>query len=68
MAVHEHGESGVAIAAKLSPPAGISLATVFGVQVSEILVLATLIYTVLLIGHKIFLIYRDVRDRKNPPE
>jgi hypothetical protein len=68
MTVHEHGESGAAIAAKLSPPAGVSLATVFGVQVSEILVLATLIYTVLLIGHKIFLIYKDVQRRKKPSE
>ena len=68
MTSHEHGESAAAIAAKLSPPAGISLATVAGVQVSELVLWATLIYTILLIGHKIFLIIKDIRNKDKPPE
>jgi hypothetical protein len=62
---HAH-ESGVAIAAKITPPAGVSLATVFGVQVAELLVWATLVYTVLLIGHKAYMIYKDVRNKPKP--
>lgn len=68
MTTHDHGESAAAIAAKLSPPAGISLATVFGLQVSDLVLWATLIYTTLLIGHKIFLIYKDIRNRPKNPE
>lgn len=52
--------------AKLAPPAGISLATIMGIQVSEILVWATLIYTLLLIGHKIYQIWKDVTAK--PPK
>lgn len=59
--VHQSAaEGGSAIAAKLAPPASVSIAYVFGIQVSELLVWATLIYTVLMIGHKLFQIYRDV--------
>lgn len=68
MTTHDHGESAAAIAAKLSPPAGISLATVAGVQVSELVIWATLIYTLLMIGHKIFLIYKDIQTKNKPPE
>ena len=68
MTAHEYGESGLAVAAKLSPPAGISLATVFGVQVSELVLWATLLYTILMISHKIFLIYKDIRDKPKNPE
>lgn len=53
-------ESGAAIAAKAAPPATVSLATLAGYQVSEILLWATLIYTVLMIGHKLYQIYKDV--------
>lgn len=54
-------ESGVAIAAKAAPPATVSIATLAGYQISEILLWATLIYTVLMIGHKVYHIYRDVK-------
>jgi hypothetical protein len=67
MQEHAH-ESGVAIVAKITPPAGISLATVFGVQVSELLVWATLLYTVLLIGHKAYTIYKDIRNKPKPEQ
>ena len=47
---HHTAETGIAIAAKAAPPATVSLATLAGFQVSEILLWATLIYTVLMIG------------------
>lgn len=53
-------ESGAAIAAKAAPPATVSLATLAGYQVSELLLWATLIYTVLMIGHKLYQIYKEV--------
>lgn len=53
-------ETGATIVAKAMPPATVSLATIAGIQVSEILLWATLIYTVLMIGHKLYQIYKDV--------
>ena len=53
-------ESGAGIAARAAPPATVSLATLAGYQVSELLLWATLIYTVLMIGHKLYQIYKDV--------
>jgi hypothetical protein len=49
------------IAAKAAPPATVSIATLAGYPVSEILVWATLIYTVIMIGHKVYQIYKEVR-------
>jgi hypothetical protein len=54
-------ESGAMIAAKAAPPAAVSVATLAGYPVSEILVWATLIYTVIMIGHKVYQIYKEVR-------
>lgn len=63
MSTTQHAtESGAAIVAKAAPPVSVSIASVAGIQVSEILLWATLIYTVLMIGHKLFQIYKDVRD------
>lgn len=53
-------ETLTAVAAKVAPPATVSLATVAGYQVSELVLWATLIYTVLMIGHKLYQIYKDV--------
>ena len=53
-------ESGAALVAKAAPPATVSLATLAGYQVSELLLWATLIYTVLMIGHKLYTIYKDI--------
>ena len=50
--------------AKAAPPASISLATLAGVQVSELVLWATLIYTVLMIGHKLIAIWRDIKGVK----
>lgn len=54
-------ETATALAAKVAPPATVSLATVAGVQVSELVLWATLIYTVLMIGHKLYQIYKDLQ-------
>lgn len=61
-------ESAGAMAAKLTPPASISLATLAGVQVSELVLWATLIYTTLLIGHKVVQIVEHFRSRKGEGE
>jgi hypothetical protein len=52
------------MAAKAAPPVTASLATVAGFQVSEILLWATLIYTVLMIGHKLYAIWKDLKGRE----
>ena len=59
---HQTAETGVALVAKATPPVSVSIASIAGVQVSEILVWATLIYTVLMIGHKLYSIYKDVTE------
>jgi hypothetical protein len=53
-------ESGVALAAKSAPPVSVSLATVAGMPVSDLVLWCTLIYTVLLIGHKLLMIWRSI--------
>lgn len=64
MSAHQQTvESGTAIVAKAAPPLSVSLATVAGISVNEILLWATLIYTMLMIGHKIYAIYKDVTER-----
>lgn len=50
--------------AKAAPPASVSLATLAGYQVSELVMIATLIYTVLMIAHKIYVFANDVRGKK----
>lgn len=63
MSAHQTtAETGATIIAKAAPPATVSLASVMGVQVSELLLWATLIYTALMIGHKLFQIYKDIRS------
>jgi len=58
----DHTTEGISvIAAKVAPPVGVSLATVAGYQVSEVLSWATLIYTVLMICHKLYQIYKEVK-------
>lgn len=61
-------ENAATVTAKLGPPASVSLATVMGVQVSELVLWATLIYTVLLIGHKVYQIYKDVTRKDDTEE
>lgn len=54
------------MATKAAAPVTVSLATVAGYQVSEILLWATLIYTILMIGHKLYSIYKDIKGKQEP--
>lgn len=53
-------ESGSMLFVKAAPPATVSIVTLAGYPVSDILLWATLVYTVLMIAHKIFQIYKDI--------
>jgi len=59
---HEQ-ETPAADTAKAALPVGVSLATFMGYPVSDLLVWLTLIYTLLLIIHKIYLMYKDFRKK-----
>jgi hypothetical protein len=61
--LHHTAETGGTIMAKTAAPVTVSLATVAGYPVSDLVLIATLIYTVLLIGHKVYSIYKDVSGR-----
>lgn len=54
-------ESAGTMLAKAAPPASVSIATIAGVPVSELVLWATLVYTVLMICHKSMAIWRDLR-------
>ena len=56
----DHADTVAVIAAKSAPPITVSLATFMGVQVSELVLWATLIYTVLLIMRTLYRFYRDI--------
>lgn len=51
------------MAAKAAAPVTVSIATVAGYQVSELLLWATLIYTMLMIAHKLYTIYKDIAGK-----
>jgi len=57
----DNDETVGAIAAKVTPPITVSLATVYGYQVSDLVIWATLIYTLLMIGLKLYQIYKEVK-------
>jgi hypothetical protein len=61
---HTTTETATGMAAKASAPITVSLATVAGYQVSEILLWCTLVYTVLMIAHKLYSIYKDVTTKQ----
>ena len=61
MSTQHTAETTAAIASKAAPPVTVSIATLAGIQVSEILLWATLVYTLLMIGHKLWQIYKDIR-------
>ena len=64
MSTTQNATEGAAImATKAAPPAAVSIATIAGYPVSELVLWATLVYTVLMIGHKLVQIYRDVQGR-----
>lgn len=60
---HQTTETAAVLTAKVAPPATISLATLMGVQVSELVLWATLIYTLLLICQKVWQIYKEVVEK-----
>lgn len=60
---NQTAETAGAIVAKAAPPVSVSIASIAGLQVSEILLWATLIYTVLMIAHKLYTIYIDIFKR-----
>ena len=62
-AVHEHSQ-GLAEAAKLSPPIGVLGSQAMGAQLQTWILWGTLIYTILLIVHKIFQIGKDIYKLK----
>ena len=53
-------ESGSAMAAKLAPPTAVSAATLMGYSVPDLMMWATLVYTTLLIIHKLYSMGMDV--------
>ena len=61
-AAQASAETAGAIVAKVAPPATVSLATIMGIQVSELVLWATLIYTILLISHKVWAIFKEIRN------
>lgn len=62
--MHHETETGLAIVAKVAPPATVSLATLAGYQVSELVMVTTLIYTVLMIVHKAYTFITEMRGKK----
>jgi hypothetical protein len=57
-------EGAAIMATKAAPPAAVSLATIAGYPVSELVLWATLAYTVLMIGHKLVQIYREGQGKE----
>jgi hypothetical protein len=59
--VQQTTETGVSMATKAAAPVTVSLATVSGYAVSDILLWATLVYTILMITHKLYSMYKDLK-------
>lgn len=62
-----HSETVGAVVAKAAPPVTVSLATVMGVQVSDLVLWATLIYTLLMIVKTAYRFYLDIKHA-NPKD
>jgi hypothetical protein len=60
-ALQQTTETGVSMVTKAAAPVTVSLATVSGYAVSDILLWATLIYTILMITHKLYSMYKDLK-------
>jgi hypothetical protein len=52
-------ESAGMLLAKLTPPASVTVAGLAGMPISQAVLWATLIYTVLMIFHKLMAMYKD---------
>lgn len=64
---HQAAETAVDMAIKASPPATVSIATMAGYQVSELVLWATLVYTILMICHKTLAIWREFQSKPKCP-
>ena len=56
--------------AKVAPPAGVAVLKIFGVHISDIVLLLTLLYTVLIVTHKMWRMSLEAYDfwvRKKRP-
>jgi hypothetical protein len=60
---HHTAETGASLLAKAAPPASVSLAPLAGYQIRELVLWATLIYTVLMIAHKLVTIYKELTGK-----
>ena len=63
MQTENHPDSVMAIAAKAGPPISVSLASLAGADISTIILWLTLIYTILMITHKLYQMYKDFRGQ-----
>jgi hypothetical protein len=61
-------ESAAAIAAKLSPPTAIAIAPAMGITVPEAIQIATLLYVILMIVHKLWHMWKELRTGVPTPE
>jgi hypothetical protein len=58
----EHSDSAAVVVAKAAPPISISLATIAGIQVSDLVLWITLIYTTLLVIKTLWQMWRMYKD------
>jgi hypothetical protein len=61
MTHQEHADTAATIIAKTAPPASVSIAHLLGMPVSELVLWATLFYTILMIAHKVYQFYYDIK-------
>jgi hypothetical protein len=63
--VQDHYDTGTALmtAAKASPPVAVSTLSLFGVPLENWVIVATLIYTALLIVHQVIKICKEFKTR-----
>jgi hypothetical protein len=61
-------ETVATVTTKLSPPAAVLGAHVLGMPVAEWIQWLTVIYLLLLIGHKLYVIVKDVKKSFGPKE
>lgn len=58
--IANHSESAASMVAKAAPALGVSAVTVAGFDLSTTVLWLTFIYTVLMIGHKLYQIWKDL--------
>jgi len=63
--MHEHYDTGTALmtAAKVSPPVAVSTLSFFGIPLENWVIVATLVYTVLLIIGQLIKIFKELRAK-----